>query len=171
MVINLSPSITNENETTSSLQFAERLKKVKLEVRSKTNPVQGKIMHLKQELEQERHKRTELEYKLQQHMKEKQPDISQVHGELNRYKDQNVKLEQTLDKLLLFSCKNMNGNQLQQEFVECEVLGEKLKRISADRRISKNDILHTPERETFNKNHDQFFSSAKQKLNDSLNFD
>jgi len=126
MVINLSPSITNENETTSSLQFAERLKKVKLEVRSKTNPVQGKIMHLKQELEQERHKRTELEYKLQQHMKEKQPDISQVHGELNRYKDQNVKLEQTLDKLLLFSCKNMNGNQLQQEFVECEVLGKNL---------------------------------------------
>jgi len=59
-------------------------KKIKLEVRSKISPVQGKIMHLKQELEQERHKRTELEYKLQQHMKEKQPDNSQVHGELNR---------------------------------------------------------------------------------------
>jgi len=91
-------------------------------------------------------------------------------------------LEQTLDKLLLFSCKNLNGNQLQQEFDECEVLGEKLKRISADRRVSnntmneKNDFynLHTPERENRNQKHksyDKFFSSAKQKLNDSLNFD
>lgn len=61
MIINLSPSVSNENETTSSLQFAERLKKVKLEVRSKNTPVQGKIMNLKHELEVERLKRTELE--------------------------------------------------------------------------------------------------------------
>lgn len=35
MVINLSPSVNSANETISSLQFAERIKKVKLEVNHK----------------------------------------------------------------------------------------------------------------------------------------
>jgi len=37
MVINLSPSVNNSNESISSLQFAERIKKVKLEVNIKEN--------------------------------------------------------------------------------------------------------------------------------------
>lgn len=35
MIINLSPSLVNANETISSLQFAERIKKVKIEVNHK----------------------------------------------------------------------------------------------------------------------------------------
>jgi len=90
MVINLSPSVTNENETTSSLQFAERLKKVKLEVVNKNMPSQGKLSNLKQELEQERLRRQELEQQLQQHMQggtlspnmSQMSQMSQVQGEL-----------------------------------------------------------------------------------------
>lgn len=56
MIINLSPSVVNENETTSSLQFAERLKKIKFEVKKQPTAI-STISILKQELEDERSKR------------------------------------------------------------------------------------------------------------------
>jgi len=85
-----------------------------------------------------------------------------------------MKLEKTLDKLLLFSCKNMDGSQLQQEFDECEVIGERLKRMSAERKSSplrKHKNSSTPEQQLFTLQNCKVYSSAKKKLNDSLNFD
>lgn len=57
VILNLSPSISNETETFSSLQFAERLKKVKLEVRNKFTNKESNVKTLRQELENERSRR------------------------------------------------------------------------------------------------------------------
>lgn len=68
--------MSNFNETTSSLQFAERLKKVKLEVKVK-NQGTGKLSNLKQELERERNHRIDLEKKLKM-LSEKRSPVKDV---------------------------------------------------------------------------------------------
>lgn len=78
MVINLSPSISSANETVSSLQFAERIKKVKLEVHHKEvkTQVNPKVDALQRELQNEKVRRAELEDKINQ--------LNQVGGRVSQ---------------------------------------------------------------------------------------
>lgn len=175
VVINLSPSISNRNETTSSLQFAERLKKVKLEVvKQRSTTPTPKYSKLQSELEFEKMRRMDLERKLQSYSRYSPSKDDNFQDELNKCKSENVKLEQTLDKLLLFSCKNIEGNHILNEFNDNNIVKSKVKKLQSEELKSPYSKSPTPNASPMINRKPPLSSGKKVKrqvLNDSLNFD
>lgn len=169
MVINLSPSVNNSNESISSLQFAERIKKVKLEVNIKENKsqVNPKISALQKELEAEKIRRAQLEQQIN-HLNldcnnNNNDQIMQVNSELNLYKNKNKELEQSLEQMIMYSCKNTTDKNfmIDLDFIDNPVIKEKFKQMSEERDRSPNSTSRLIFSNSFNIKDDQVPESIK----------
>lgn len=96
-----------------------------------------KISALQRELEEEKIRRAELEQKinylnLDNNKNNNNEQIMQVNTELNLYKNKNKELEQSLEQLIMYSCKNTTDKNFinDLDFIDNQVIKEKFKQMS-----------------------------------------
>lgn len=104
-----------------------------------------KISALQRELEEEKIRRAELEQQinylnLDNNKNNNNEQIMQVNTELNLYKNKNKELEQSLEQLIMYSCKNTTDKNFinDLDFIDNQVIKEKFKQMSEERDRSPN---------------------------------
>jgi len=107
--------------------------------------VNPKISALQRELEEEKIRRAELEQQinylnLDNNKNNNNEQIMQVNTELNLYKNKNKELEQSLEQLIMYSCKNTTDKNFinDLDFIDNQVIKEKFKQMSEERDRSPN---------------------------------
>lgn len=92
--------------------------------------------------------------------------ILQVNSELNLYKNKNKELEQSLEQLIMYSCKNTTDKNfmIDLDFIDNPIIKEKFKQMSEERDRSPNSTNRMIFSNSFNnENHDQLHQESIKK--------
>jgi len=87
----------------------------------------------------------------------------QVNSELNLYKNKNKELEQSLEQMIMYSCKNTTDKNfmIDLDFIDNPVIKEKFKQMSEERDRSPNSTSRLIFSNSFNQKDDQVPESIK----------